>query len=264
MSARAGGAGAGAARSPYEGVLQILRFNWPWYGVAVGLGAAAVTFTRVARPSAAVAAAILSAAGLATFWSLASLWVSHLVYDRSKIADGTWIDQALPSSPSPSSIASFHAGLDETSARLSARFPSARLAIFDFYDPASMTEASIRRARRTSRAVSASVPIDVRRIPLDDRTQSAAFVVFAAHELRDSDERILFFREVRRVLEPEGNLVVVEHVRDGWNLLAFGPGALHFLPRGAWLRAFRGARLELLSAHRVTPFVTVFRLRPAA
>jgi hypothetical protein len=261
LSPRAEGAGGETARSPYEGVLQILRYNWPWYGLAVVLCAAAVTFSRVAHPSAAVAAPLLSAAGLAAFWSLASLWVSHIVYDRSRIADGTWIDQALPAPPS--SIATFHAGLDETSARLSEKFPSARLAVFDFYDPASMTEPSIRRARRTSRAVSASIPIDVRRIPLSDRTQSAAFVVFAAHELRDSDERILFFREIRRVLRFEGDLLVVEHVRDGWNLLAFGPGALHFLPRGAWLRAFRDAGLELVGAFRVTPFVTVFRLRPA-
>jgi len=262
MSARAGDAGARPARSQYEGVLQILRFNWPWYALAAVLCAAAFTYWRVARPSAAVAAVILSAAGLAAFWSLASLWVSHLVYDRSKIADGTWIDQSLPAPPS--SIATFHAGLDETSALLSEKFPSARIAIFDFYDPASMTEPSIRRARRTSRAVSASIPIDIRRIPLNDGTQSAAFVVFAAHELRDTEERILFFREIRRVLRREGDLLVVEHVRDAWNLLAFGPGALHFLPRTAWLRAFRDAGLELLDARRVTPFVTVFRLRAAA
>lgn len=211
------------------------------------------------QPSAVVSATILPAACLAAFWSLASLGASHLVYDRSKIADGSWIDLALPSQPL--SIANFHAGLDETSARLFERFPSARLTTFDFHHPDAMTEPSIGRARSISRTGAAPVRIHFGKIPLGDGAEDAAFVVFAAHELRKSSERLLFFQELRRVLRPGGDLVVVEHMRDSWNLLAFGPGAFHFLARSLWLRLFSDAGFKLLGAFRVTPFVTVFRLR---
>jgi hypothetical protein len=54
------------------------------------------------------------------------------------------------------------------------------------------------------------------------------FVLFAAHEIRDRVRRVTFFRELARVLSPNGQILVAEHLRDWRNFLAFGPGFLHF------------------------------------
>lgn len=57
--------------------------------------------------------------------------------------------------------------------------------------------------------------------------------------------------------------MLVEHLRDWRNFLAFGPGFLHFFSQRAWRKAFRGAGLALRSDFAMTPFVHVYILRKA-
>jgi SAM-dependent methyltransferase len=132
--------------------------------------------------------------------------------------------------------------------------------ILDIYDPVEMTEPSIGIARRLAPSVPPAVPADWRRLPLDDAAFDAAFLIFAAHELRRSAARASLFREIARALRPGGVLAIVEHTRDCANFIAFGPGFLHFLPRRAWSDAPATAGLRLRTQAAITPFVRVFLL----
>ena len=98
-------------------------------------------------------------------------------------------------------------------------------------------------------------------MPLADGSIDLAVLAFAAHELRDHDGRVVLFRELTRTLAGDGRLVVLEHLRDGWNLLAYGPGVFHFLSRRTWLRCFAAAGLSVVQESRVTPWVRRFELR---
>jgi hypothetical protein len=71
------------------------------------------------------------------------------------------------------------------------------------------------------------------------------------------------FRETARVLRQEGCVVLVEHLRDWKNFLAFGPGFLHFHSRQDWLRTIRDAGLVVEQESPLTPFVECFVLRRA-
>jgi SAM-dependent methyltransferase len=101
-----------------------------------------------------------------------------------------------------------------------------------------------------------------RPLPLPDKCADAVFLLMAAHEVRDPAVRGSLFLEVARVLAPSGRLVVVEHVRDLANALAFGPGALHFYAPSTWRDAGSGAGLKLTDELRLTPFVRAFVFGP--
>jgi SAM-dependent methyltransferase len=248
-----------APRGPFDGVLQIVRYNWNLYVVAIFVSLLVVGFVLVLRPPAALAALLILAAAAAVFWLALSLAVSHYVYDRSDLYRWDWIRERV--APNPRHVVNIHAGLDETSAAIQEMYPAAEVTILDIYDPAEMPEPSIARARREARSTLASVSADFRRLPLETASADLVTVIFVAHELRRAAAKEAFFGEAARVLEPGGRLLLVEHLRNGWNLAAFGPGAFHFFPRSEWLRVaeLRGFRLE--AEIRRTPFVRALVLR---
>jgi hypothetical protein len=130
----------------------------------------------------------------------------------------------------------------------------------DVFDAGARNARSILRARR--RAGLATPPSGGPvRLPAADGSVGAVFLVFAAHEVRRPSARRRLFDEVARVLRPHGAALLVEHVRDVANALAFGPGALHFAAAATWRRCARDAGLAIDVERRVTPFVRVLRLR---
>lgn len=239
----------------FTGLSKILRFNWPWYVAAASI----IVATTIAQATGTIPVRwlgwVVACIAVAAFWAIASIAVSHHVYDRSAVARGAWL---RTEGAKVRRVAVFHAGQDEASAVAARQFPSASLAVFDFFDSAHMGSPSLRRARAASETPAHA--IEPHRIPLGDEALDLGLVVFAAHEIRRADMRTSFLRELGRVLAPQGRVVLVEHLRDRWNFLAYGPGALHFLSRGSWLGSFERAGLRVLREAPCTRFVRVFEL----
>ena len=63
-----------------------------------------------------------------------------------------------------------------------------------------------------------------------------------------------------RLSPVQASAALLAHLRDAWNLIAYGPGAFHFLPASAWKRSFSGGRLAIVRQAACTPFVRVFEL----
>ena len=175
--------------------------------------------------------------GCAGYWLLASVIASYWVYDRSPLCRWDWIRELFPAAPRR--WANLHVGLDETTLKLRSLFPESESTVLDLYDPAEMTEPSIARARELSSGGSKALAADFRHLPLPDSSCDAVFLIFSVHELRQRDSRVEFFQEVARVLAANGTVILVEHLRDPANFLAFGPGFLHFHSRREWLHARR-------------------------
>jgi ubiquinone/menaquinone biosynthesis C-methylase UbiE len=243
-------------RGKYQGVLQIVRFNWPMYVVAAVILIAGTALTMIAPLPTLVRAFIHAGLGLAGFWLILSLLVSHYVYDRSALYRGEWLRCIFPSPPSRS--ATLHVGLDEFSEILREHFPQSESVAIDFFDATEMTEPSIRRARAENAiALSAATRADFRALPFRDDELDVACLIFAAHELRRTDSRRRLFRELARVLKPRGKILLVEHLRDLANFLAFGPGCFHFHSRATWLQAFADTGLSTADEFHCTPVVRV-------
>jgi SAM-dependent methyltransferase len=185
-----------------------------------------------------------------------SLIVSHWVYDRSGLYDLTWLPQRVPGSPR--NIVNVHAGFDESSEALAAVYPSANLRILNFYDERRNTEPSIARARKLKPATRTSESASVNSLPLANESQDLVLLFLAAHEIRNKSDRSEFFQEVRRSLRPGGSVILVEHLRDAANALAYGPGSLHFHSRTTWLHAILSTGLKLVTEFKITPLIQVF------
>ena len=252
-----------AERGPYQGVTQIVRFNWPFYAIAAGSLAVASYVARRRETPAFLKFASLAANGVAAYFSLASLVVSWWVYDHSSLYNFEWVNELLPAPPSE--WANLHCGLDESSPALMELFPNSHGQFWDFYDAGTMTEPSIRSARQLQPPPVAPQSVDYRQLPAEANALDAIFLFFAAHEIRGGAQREAFFRELGRILRPGGRILMLEHARDGANFLAFGPGILHFFPEPEWRRLAEHSGLQVAQSGCFTPFVRLIVLtKPGA
>ena len=250
-----------STRGPWQGVLSIARFNWPFYLAAVVVMAAAMLGLielPALFPKLICAAAFVGAA----YFFFGSLGVSHLIYDRSDLYRWRWLERALRDWKLERDVFC-HSGFDESSAMLRARFPSAEWRILDHFDAERMTEASIRRARQLYPPTPDTIAAPFDRWPLADDWADVIFGLLAVHELRSEAERAAWFAEARRCLRGGGRVLLVEHVRDLANFIAFGPGFLHFHSPASWRRSWESVGLRLHDEFRVTPWVRVFVLMSA-
>lgn len=239
-----------------RGTAQIVRFNWPYYLMAAGAVLLTLWAASTRQAGGVPRLALLGASAVAAFWVVASLCASWAVYDRSPLMTGRWILAALRFTPR--SWAVIGAGFDEMTPALRRWLSPSPGRAFDIYDPTVMTEPSIVRARGA--AGTRAERVDARRLPLGDGSTHAIVLPLSAHELRTHAARLGLFVEVARALAGDGRVVVVEHLRDAANFLAFGPGCLHFHSRRAWLRCFADASLDVRDEFSMTPFVRVFIL----
>ena len=243
-------------RGRFEGMWTIVRFNWPIYAAALAvIPVGIVAFAFLGAPLLKVAC-IAAVAG-ALWFLTGSLAASHIVYDRSDLHRGAWLTRALGGT-TPRRAAVCHCGCDEVSALIREKLPGAEIRVFDHYDDATMSEPSIRRARRLFPPGPGTTPAPFSQWPAPDSSLEAVFGALAIHELRTHGERAAWFTEARRCLAAGGRVVLVEHVRDVANFAAFGPGFVHFHSAATWRRAWESAGLRLAEEFRVTPFLRVF------
>lgn len=241
-------------RKPFQGVLNIIQFNLHFYLIAFA--------------SIALLFFLIAICGLTAFWVkaliimlilgiISSLTVSFYIYDLSDFYSFGWLKFNVSEGQA---IVNINAGFDETSAIISTKFSTAKLRVLDFYDPTKHTEFSIKRARQMYPAFPGTEKIETDHLPLLRESIDFVFLIFAAHEIRDNQERISFFRNLNEALKIGGKIIVVEHSRDIANFLAYNFGFFHFLPFNTWRRNFIEADLKEESISSFTPFLKIFIL----
>jgi len=243
----------------FQGVVKIVRFNVQFY-VLSGIGLTAVAILLASRELPPwLALTILCGAAAGAFWTLSSVLVSWYVYDYVGVTKWQWLSGRIPAPPQR--WANIHAGLDESTAALRQLFPGTEGSVADIYDPKEMTEPSIARARRLHPSAEPFRQGKYNALPLAEASCDAILLLFSAHEVRHAEHRTQLLRATGRSLREGGYVILVEHLRDWKNFLAFGPGFLHFHSRRSWLRAIREAGLVVEQESLVTPFVKCFLLR---
>lgn len=241
-------------RKPYQGVLNIIRFNWHFYLIAAIAMVSFVYISSFYFPSFRIfTISIISIVSIAI---LSSLIVSYYIYDYSKLYHLDWLPRM-----EERQVLNVNAGFDEISPLLKNKFPKINLSVCDFFNPNYHTEISIKRARKAYPLDQNAITISTSKIPFQDKNFDYVLAVLAAHEIRNTDERILFFKELARVANEDGRIIVTEHLRDLNNFLAYNIGSFHFLSKGTWLDTFERAGISIEKEIKITPFISTFILK---
>jgi ubiquinone/menaquinone biosynthesis C-methylase UbiE len=240
-------------RKPFQGVLNIIRFNWHFYLVASIIIIVLQLFRTSFSPL--FQQLILIGTGISIFTILISLIISYYVYDFSDLYQLKWIHHA-----DNEKLLIINAGFDESSEIIQHKFPNSHISICDFYDQKKHTEVSISRARKLYPPSPKTIYINTNKLPFEENTFDKAIAILAAHEIRDDQERIAFFNELNRVTKLSGQILVTEHLRDFNNFMAYTIGFFHFYSRKTWIQTFEQANLKIKKTVKTTPFITTFIL----
>lgn len=243
-------------RKPFQGVGNIIRFNWHYYLFAA-LFVLVLFFLYFFLPFPFNYLALVIVF-LTAFSVTLSLAASFYVYDLAGIYNLDWINE--DESQQTNLIININAGFDETSHLLQTKFKNSELIVYDFYNPEKHTEISIERARKAYPSFPNTKLIGTDKIPLSDNSVDLICLIFAAHEIRDETERIEFFRELNRVLKNDGRIYVAEHLRDFVNFSVYNVGFFHFFAKQNWLKVFEKAKFRVKTEKKLTPFISVFIL----
>lgn len=187
---------------------------------------------------------------------ITSVLISYYIYDVSNIYQFNWVDKNF----NDNCIVNINAGFDETSGILKKKFPKSTLISLDFYNPKKHTEVSIKRARKAYPPSFNTQKTETNSLNLKNNSIDKIFVTFSAHEIRNSTERILFFKELHRIIKPDGEIYISEHLRDTANFIAFTIGFLHFYSKNTWFKTFSTAKLFLKKEIKTTLFTSTFIL----
>ena len=244
-------------RKPFQGVYNIIRFNWHFYVLAIA-------FLLLLLPAIKMVDSSFAIFGWVAFYLILStisisLFASFYIYDLSGLYKLNWLDGLLHKDNS--TILNIHAGFDETSGLLHTKYKPCKLIVFDFYNPAFHTEISIKRARKVYPPYPGTKKVSTNYFPVENDSIDTSFAILAAHEIRREDERILFFKELNRITKKDGQIVVVEHLQDVANFLAYNIGFFHFHTKTTWLKTFSDAGLQVQKEIKITPFITTFILQ---
>lgn len=238
-------------RKPIQGVSNIIRFNWHFYLMAFVVFV--TLFLLKNQFSEQVQVVLNVGIAVAMLTLLISLLVSYYIYDLSDLYQLKWIENA-----DNKEILNINAGFDETSEIIINKFPQTDLTICDFYNPDKHTEISIKRARLAYPSNPKTISVITDKLPFSENSFENSFAILSAHEIRNENERVQFFKELNRVTK--GQIYVTEHLRDFNNFMAYTIGVFHFYSKQTWLWTFKKAELNVTREIKTTPFITTFVL----
>jgi len=246
-------------RRKFQGVLNILSFNRHFYVI----GGAVLILIIISHLIFNWPDLLFWIIVLAFLYGLIMpLIVSAYVYDFSGYYNFNWLKTRDIDGADVKQILNINAGFDETSFIIKNIFPHADLKVFDFYNAERHTEPAIIRARKVSLVYPKTQQINSNSIPLKDHSVDIIFLLSAVHEIRSQQEKILFLSECYRLCKPCGKVIMVEHLRDLPNFLAFSIGFTHFFSRKIWKSAFEKAGFTSFAESKFTPFMSIFTCCP--
>jgi SAM-dependent methyltransferase len=240
-----------AAQARTRAVARHIQAHWPSFAALYGLIVGLLLFLGLSL--------LRGWYGFLPFSVLAVLAVAYLLLFRLRATRRLYGPEGLQpvevlyrlsQARSEDELACIDLGLRTTPMQIARRLTAGKLHVINVYDPESTPAASLRRARDMAPG-SVSDPrlnwldgrIDL--LPLPDNSVSAVFLHEVLSQFWHDEERARLLRECRRILEPNGHLLLAERVRTRTNWLALGPEAIDLVDAETWRALIRSAGYEI-------------------
>lgn len=194
--------------------------------------------------------------GLIILNIFASLLASYILYDNSDLYELNNLKGIIDWNKTENVIL-VHASFDPLSKSLEEKYPNLNLTVCDIFGNRHEMEKGIETSKKIFPPNPKEIKIKPHQLPFEDRSQNVILAITALHEILDHDQRVLFFKEAKRVLKDDGLIVISEQFRDFTNFVFFNIGAFHFLSKKQWKKAISEAGLEIAENKKITPFANM-------
>lgn len=191
---------------------------------------------------------------------MASLVASYILYDNSDLYELKSLKGTVDFGKTKSAIL-VHASFDPLSKRLEEKYPNLNLTVCDIYGNRHEHEKGIETSKQIFPPNPKEIKISPEKLPFEDKSQDVILALTSLHEILDHEQRVLFFKEAKRILKNDGVIIVSEQFRDTTNFVFFNIGAFHFLSQKQWKRAISSAGLQIISNQKITPFANMLILK---
>ncbi|NML69226.1 methyltransferase domain-containing protein [Chryseobacterium sp. RP-3-3] len=191
---------------------------------------------------------------------MASLVASYILYDNSDLYELKSLKATVDFGKTKSAIL-VHASFDPLSKRLEEKYPNLNLTVCDIYGNRHEHEKGIETSKKIFPPNPKEIKISPEKLPFEDKSQDVILALTSLHEILDHEQRVLFFKEAKRILKSNGLIIVSEQFRDTTNFIFFNIGAFHFLSQKQWKKAISSADLRIISNQKITPFANMLILK---
>ncbi|WP_336691012.1 MULTISPECIES: class I SAM-dependent methyltransferase [unclassified Chryseobacterium] len=186
----------------------------------------------------------------------ASLIASYILYDESDLYELSNLKGIVDLEKVENAIL-VHASFDPLSKRLEEKYPDLNLTVCDIFGNRHEQEKGIETSKKVFPPNPKEIKIKPDHLPFDNQSQDIILAITALHEILDHDQRVLFFKEAKRILKDDGLIIISEQFRDLTNFIFFNIGAFHFLSQKQWKIAISEAGLKIIENKKITPFANM-------
>ncbi|MDX1613523.1 MAG: class I SAM-dependent methyltransferase [Candidatus Promineifilaceae bacterium] len=261
----------------YRGLLRYVSAHWPRYLLGLGGG---IVFTMllivISFNRGWYSFFLLGLAALLVLLYLvgASLWAAHRLNDHDLISQVLFsVGELEPASE----IVYISLGSGRLAISLSRRLTTGHLIVLDVYNPQLAPSRPLARQRQRAQQRNHDPRLSWRDgqfnlLPLPDNSTQYVILPRVLTELWQEGDRSRMMREIQRILEPTGSLLMIEPIRTVTSILTFVPGWSRLEPAGYWRQMVsatgfkivtEGVMYDQLWCGRLQPIVQPQGVRPA-
>lgn len=251
---------------PYVSIWRHISARWPTYLIGFGGGSllslVLITIAAERELWLVVIIAFLALLLLAYFLTT-SIWSLHEQFNRRRNLPSHVIFELGRIQPTDS-LVYVGLGLRDTPIQLSRRLTRGHLDAIDVYNPRLAPGSALARLRRPTppslrdpRLSWLEGSIDL--LPLPDASVELVAMSYTLVEFWQHGDRSRLLQEIRRILRPEGHLLLAEPARTRTQLLMAGPVAFKLPPPEYWRQQLRDAGFTITREKDVNGYYLCFR-----